>query len=170
MERRWCSSRPGHCTSPGRGTRCLYQREFQEGNLGQLGSPSKAAHSSLWIILPFGSSLSLAHPHLALACGPGSLLLFFWLPLICGHPVTAARGLLGSAPSTEAVPCNHNHPRKIGTGMEYLPFDCLTTSENSSNSRKTPRNAEPEEEEPCQNRLLFIFFWAVESGAKEKLG
>lgn len=40
--------------------------------------------------------------------------------------------------------------------MEYLLFDCLTTSENLSNSRKTPRNVEPEEEKPCQNQLLFI--------------
>lgn len=42
--------------------------------------------------------------------------------------------------------------------MEYLLFDCLTTSENSSNSHKTPRNAEAEEEKPCQNQLLFISF------------
>lgn len=40
--------------------------------------------------------------------------------------------------------------------MEYLLFDCLTTSENSSNSRKTPRNADPEEEKPCQSQLLTI--------------
>lgn len=119
---------------------------FQKWDLGQFGSPSKPAH-----LFP------LAHPHLALTCGPGSLFLFSWLPLICGHPATAARGLLGSALWAEAAPCHHSQPRKIEMGMEYLPSDCLTASENSSNPHETPRNAEPQEEEPRARTDSFSF-------------
>lgn len=50
-------------------------------------------------------------------------------------------------------------------GMEYWPSECLTTSENSSNSQETPRNAEQEEEEPCPEPTPFLIsvgLWKVE--------
>lgn len=129
----WDGAAPNLGTEPHRGLGLV---AFSRGNLG--------APLNQHI---FGSPFPLAHHHLALTCGPGSLLFFSWLPLICGHPVTAA----GLSPLDGSCSCHHNQLRKIGMGMEYLPFDCSTASENSSNSRKTPRNAEPEEEEPCQN-------------------
>lgn len=85
----------------------------------------------------------------------------FWLPLICVHSVTTSCRPAGISPLYRSCSLQPQPFQKNQDVMEYLFFDCLTTSENSSNSYKTSRNAEPEEEKPCQNQLLTIMCKAL---------
>lgn len=127
---------------------------------------SLQTHPSLWPLahakLIHASACVSVCVLISFTCGPGLLfvlcffIFIFWLPLICGHSVTASCRPAGISPLYRSCSLQPQPFQKNQDVMEYLLFDCLTTSENSSNSRKTPRNADPEEEKPCQNQLLTI--------------
>lgn len=128
----------------------------------QFGSPSEASAS-----FPVAIGGHKAHPHFSAhlnlvhlwsRLASFFLFFFFWLPLICGHSVTTSCRPAGLSPLYRSCSLQPQPFQKNQDVMEYLLFDCLTTSENLSNSRKTPRNVEPEEGKLCQNQLLFISF------------